>query len=54
MPPGTHVEIGPEAGFHIPEKVNLYLYDTDQWGWYGAGTTPSSAFRAEKNKFLFL
>lgn len=37
MPPGTHVEIGPEAGFHIPEKVNLYLYDTDQWGWYGAG-----------------
>lgn len=37
MPPGTHVEIGPEAGFHIPEKVNLYLYDTEQWGWYGAG-----------------
>ncbi len=36
MPPGAQVEIGPEAGMHIPENANLYLYDTDQWGFYGS------------------
>ena len=35
MPPGAQVEIDQEAGIHIPENVRLYLYDTDQWGWYG-------------------
>lgn len=39
MPPGTQVTIGPEAGIHIPEDVSLYLFDTDQWSWYGTSET---------------